>query len=86
MQFHFLGIVTDDQLVTCGLFVLDNTVIVCQSSLCVITNVKKVIIGVKVLINNAHLKKVKGLGKIGNGMILCGKGRLDIVGNYQGNQ
>ena len=78
----FSGIVTNDQLVDCGLFVLDNKVIVCQSTLCVITNIRKVKLGMKVAINNVHTIKLKSLGKIG--MILCARGRLDILKD-QGN-
>ena len=86
LQYFFLhifsGIVTNDQLVDCGLFVLDNKVIVCQSTLCVITNIRKVKLGMKVAINNVHTIKLKSLGKIG--MILCARGRLDILED-QGN-
>ena len=74
---NYEGIVTNDQLVNCGLFVLDNKVIVCQSTLCVITNIRKVKLGMKVAINNVHTIKLKSLGKIG--MILCARGRLDIL-------
>ena len=74
---NYEGIVTNDQLVNCGLFVLDNKVIVCQSTLCVITNIRKVKLGMKVAINNVHTIKLKSLRKIG--MILCARGRLDIL-------
>ena len=61
---------------------LDNKVIVCQSTLCVITNIRKVKLGMKVAINNVHTIKLKSLRKIG--MILCARGRLDVLED-QGN-
>ena len=78
---NYEGIVTDDHLVNCGLFILDNKVVVCQSTLCVITNIRRVKLGMKVALNNVHTKKLKKLGKVG--LIFCSKGRLDILEDPQ---
>ena len=69
------GIVTNDKLIKSGIFVLDNKVLVVQSTLCVITNVRKVNLGMTVSINNAHVVKKLQSGKIG--LLLCAKSRID---------
>ena len=67
------GTVTNDQFIQAGIFILDKKVLVVMSALCVITNVKPVENGQKIVIRNAHLKK---FGENRVGLLLCAKSRM----------
>lgn len=72
----YQGIVTHDKCVDAGIFVVDNRVTVVMSTLCVITNVKSVQSGSKVVVRNGHMKRLPN-NKFA--LLLCAKGRVDCL-------
>ena len=72
----FVGIVTNDKCASAGIFILDNKIIIIVSTLCVITNIKRVQNGLNVSIRNAHLMKPNSHFK--SALILCAKSHLII--------
>ena len=75
-HYFFAGIVTNDKCTPAGIFILDNKIIVLISTLCVITNIKKVQNGLNVSIRNAHLMKLNSHFK--SAVILCAKSHLIV--------
>ncbi len=79
----YQGIVCNDKFKTAGIFSLDLKVTVVATGLCVITNLRQVSKGQKVMVREAHLEKEQN-GRLS--LYLCGRSRVDIVDDFRDNE